>query len=100
MNHFRKYFSGLISQTGVTLLIIIIAIVVMAILGAGLFALFSTSLFNQVEAQKTAKAYYLAESGIRVVAGEYYSSTNQNATLISLQNKTFNFPHTGGNFAL
>jgi hypothetical protein len=100
MNYFRKYLPAIISQTGATLLIIIIAIVVTAILGLGLFALFSTSLFNQVEAQKEAKAYYLAESGIRIVAGEFHSSTNQNTTLVSLQNETFNFPNTGGSFNL
>jgi type II secretory pathway pseudopilin PulG len=100
MNHFRKYFPGIISETGVTLLLVIIAIVVVAILGAGLFALFSTSSFNQAEAQKTAKAYYLAESGIRIVASEFHSSTNQNATLISLQGKTFNLPDNDGSFTL
>ena len=100
MNHFRKYFPGIISETGVTLLLVIIAIVVVAILGVGLFALYSTSSFNQAEAQKTAKAYYLAESGIRIVASEFHSSTNQNATLISLQGKQFNLPDNGGSFTL
>jgi type II secretory pathway pseudopilin PulG len=100
MNHFRKYFSVIISSKGVTLLLIIIAMVVIAILGAGLFVLFSTSSFNQVEAQKTAKAYYLAESGIRVAASEFVHSTDKNTTLINLQGKTFNFPDTGGSFAL
>jgi hypothetical protein len=65
-----------------------------------LFALFSTSSFNQAEAQKTARAYYLAESGIRIVASEFHSSTNQNATLISLQGKQFNLPDNGGSFTL
>ena len=100
MNHFRKYFPGIISETGVTLLLIIIAIVVVAILGVGLFALYSTSSFNQAEAQKTAKAYYLAESGIRIVASEFHSSTDQNKTLISLQGKQFNLPDNGGSFTL
>jgi type II secretory pathway pseudopilin PulG len=100
MNHFRKYFPGIISETGVTLLLVIIAIVVVALLGVGLFALFSTSSFNQAEAQKSARAYYLAESGIRIVASEFHSSTNQNATLISLQGKMFNLPDNNGSFTL
>jgi type II secretory pathway pseudopilin PulG len=100
MNQFKKYFPSIKAEAGVTLLVVIIAMVVVAILGAGLLALFSTSLFNQTEAQKTAKAYYLAESGIRVAASDFAHSTNQNATLISLQGKTFNFPATGGSFTL
>jgi hypothetical protein len=100
MNHFRKYFSSIKSETGVALVVIIIMMVVVALLGAGLFALFSTSSFNQVEAQKSAKAYYLAESGIRIAAGEFHSSANQNATLVSLQGKTFNLPNNGGSVTL
>jgi type II secretory pathway pseudopilin PulG len=100
MNHSRKYFPGITSERGVTLLLVIIAMVIMAILGVGLFALYSTSSFNQVEAQKTAKAYYLAESGIRVVASEFHSSANRNATLVNLQGKTFNLPDNSGSFTL
>ena len=100
MKHFKKYFPNIKSETGVALLVIIIAMVVVALLGAGLLALFSTSLFNQVEAQKSAKAYYLAESGTRVAASEFLHATDQNAMLTSLQDKTFNIAGTGGSFKL
>jgi type II secretory pathway pseudopilin PulG len=100
MKHFRKYFPGIKSEAGATLVVIIIAMVVVAILGAGMLALFSTSLFNQTEAQKTAKAYYLAESGVRVAASEFLHATNQNQMLVDLQDKTFNIPGTGGSFKL
>jgi len=100
MNHFRKYFSGIKSETGATLLVIIIAMVVVALLGAGMFSLFYTSSLNQAEAQKTAKANYLAESGIRIVASEFRHSATQNTTLVNLNNKTFNFAGTGGSFKL
>jgi type II secretory pathway pseudopilin PulG len=102
MKHFRKYFPDIKSQAGATLVVIIIAMVVVAILGAGMLALFYTSLFNQTEAQKTAKAYYLSESGIRIAAGEFHSATaaNKNQTLINLQGKTFNLPDNGGTVTL
>jgi type II secretory pathway pseudopilin PulG len=100
MKHFRKNFRGIKSEAGATLVVIIIAMVVVAILGAGMLALFSTSLFNQTEAQKTAKAYYLAESGVRVAASEFLHATNQNQMLVDLQDKTFNIPGTGGSFKL
>ena len=89
MKHFRTYFLKINSESGVTLVFIIIAMVVVALLGVGLYTLTMTSALNQVEAQKSAKAYYLAESGIRVAAGEYANSANKNQTLLGLQGKTF-----------
>jgi type II secretory pathway pseudopilin PulG len=100
MNYFKKRFHSVKSQSGVTLLFVIIAMLVLAVIGTGLFALFSTSRFNQAAAQKKDKAYYLAESGIRIVAGELHASTNQITTLLNLQGKTFNLSDVGGNVTL
>lgn len=83
---------------------IIIMMLIVALVGAGLLALFSTSSYNQLEAQKAAKAYYLSESGVRIAVGEFHaaaaSTANQNATLVSLQGKTFNLPNNGGSVTL
>ena len=83
-------------------MVIIIMMLVVALLGAGLLALFPTSLFNQVEAQKAAKAYYLSESGIRIAAGEFHlaAAANQNQTLVNLEGKIFNLPDNGGSVTL
>ena len=87
-------------------MVIIIMMLVVALLGAGLLALFPTSLFNQVEAQKAAKAYYLSESGIRIAAGEFHSAVaagtagNPNQTLVNLEGKMFNLPDNGGSVTL
>jgi type II secretory pathway pseudopilin PulG len=100
MKKMKKHFSGKKSETGVTLLVVIIAMVVVALIGTGLFALFFTSSLNQAEAQKTAKANYLAESGIRLAASEFLHAPDQNQMLADLQDKIFNIAGTGGSFKL
>lgn len=73
MNHLRKYFPEISTESGATLIVIIVAMVIVAVLGAGLFTLTMTSSLNQAEAQKAAKAFYLAESGVRVASSEFKS---------------------------
>lgn len=98
MNHFRKNFPEKNSESGVTLVFIIIAMTVIAALGVGLYTLTMTSAFNQVEAQKAAKAYYISESCVRIAASEYKAAAaaNKNSTLVALHNKNFTMPNNQG----
>jgi len=87
-------------QSGATLLFIIVLIVVLSFIALGLFSLISTSQLNQVEAQKSAKAYYISESCLRVVASEYRAATDKNARLITLNGRTLTMPSNQGSCAL
>ena len=80
------------SQSGVSLLIIIISILVMGVLAAAMYAIISTSYFNQASSQGAMKALYLAEAGPRIVASEYKAAAaaNRNTTLANLNGRTFN----------
>jgi hypothetical protein len=97
MNQFIiKNITGRRKQKGVTLLIIIIGMLVVAVLGIALYALTYTATLNQVIAQRAARAFYLAESGIRIAASEYKAATaaNKNAQMIALHQKIFTMPDT------
>ena len=89
---------------------IIVAMVVIAVIGAGLYTLTTTSALNQAEAQKAAKAYYISESCIRIAASEYKAaatSTDKNSKLVSLHDNditdtthTFTMPNNQGSCSL
>ena len=81
---------------GSTLIMIIIGMVVIAVLGVGVYTLSMTAAFNQAEAQKAAKAYYISESCIRIAASEYKAATNKNSKLVELNGKTFTMPNNQG----
>ncbi len=92
-----KYIAGRRKQAGAALLIIIIAMLVIAVLGIALYALTFTATLNQVIAQRAAKAFYLAESGIRIAASEYKAALHTSTTvadnkLANLHNQTFTMP--------
>jgi hypothetical protein len=80
------------SQSGASLLIIVISILVLAVLATAMYSITSTSFYNQVSAQAAMKALYLAESGPRIVASEYKAATaaNKNTKLANLNGQTFN----------
>ena len=99
MNSFNiKYIAERRKEAGVTLLIIIIGMLVLAILGVAIYTLTFTATSNQVVAQRAVRAFYLSESGIRIAAGEYKAaaSTAKNSTLVNLQGsvdgRTFTMP--------
>ena len=52
-------------QKGSVLVVLVIAIIIFALLGAAMLSLTSTSAVNQVLAYSSSRAYYLAESGFR-----------------------------------
>lgn len=84
------------SQKGATLVVIIIAMVLIALLGAGLYALTSTSALSQAEAQKSVKAYYISESCLRIAASEYKIAANKNTRLAALHGQTLTMPNNQG----
>lgn len=96
MNHLRKYCQDITSESGSTLIMIIVGMVVIAVLGVGVYTLTMTAAFNQAEAQKAAKAYYISESCVRIAASEYKAAANKNSKLVELNGKTFTMPNNQG----
>jgi len=103
----NKYFTGNKKQTGSTLLVIIAAMVLLAVLVGAVYTLNTTALFNQAVAQRASKALYLSESGIRITQSEYRaaveadtagSSFTVHSKLPSLHNKNFPLPDNAGAF--
>lgn len=87
-------------QSGATLVVIIITILVMGIIGAAIYALTYTATLNQVIAQRAAKVFYLAESGLRIAASEYKTATDKNAKMVALHNQTFTTPDNIGTITI
>jgi hypothetical protein len=101
----NKYFAERKYQSGATLVVIIITMLIVAIIGTALYSITSTSTINQAIAQKSAKAYYLAESGIRIALSEFRiipqtDTVNRINKLISLQGQVFPLPNNQGQFSL
>jgi Tfp pilus assembly protein PilV len=92
----RKILSRTGDQKGSTLVFVIIGMVVVAVLAAGLFSMTSTSAFNQAEAQKDTKAYYISESCLRIAASEYKVAANKNTRLAGLHNQALTMPNNQG----
>jgi hypothetical protein len=96
-----KHFTGRKKQSGATLVVIIITMLVVAVVGIALYSITDTSTMNQSVAQRAAKAFYLAESGIRIAASEYKaalgtSTTNADTKLANLNAKTFSMTNNQG----
>ncbi len=96
MNLSKRHFSKISSEKGSTLIMIIVGMVVIAVLGVGVYTLTMTAAFNQAEAQKAAKAYYISESCVRIVASEYKAAANKNSKLVEMNGKTFIMPNNQG----
>jgi hypothetical protein len=80
----RQITFAISSQSGASLLLLIIALLIMGVLGAAMYAITSTSYFNQVSSQDTMKALYITESGQRIVASEYKAAAYLNSKLADL----------------
>jgi hypothetical protein len=106
----RKYFVKGKYQSGATLIVIIVAMLVVAIIGTALYSITGTSTINQSLAQASAKAYYLAESGVRVAGSEFRfvpqfvagldNYVARNNKLVSLQGLVFPLPNNQGQFSI
>jgi type II secretory pathway pseudopilin PulG len=83
-------------KSGATLIVLIISMVVIAVIGMAIYSMTYTASLNQVVAQRAAKAFYVAESCVRVAASEYKASASKNVTLVSLHNQTFPMPDNQG----
>ena len=96
----RKHVKGIFirKESGSTLVFVIIAMVVLAVLGVGMYTLTSTAELNQARAQNDAKAYYISESCIRIAASEYKAAAAnlKNSKLVALNNKSFTMPDNQG----
>ena len=96
-----RYFTGKKKQSGATLVVIIISMLVLTVIGVAIYSLTSTAALNQSIAQKSARAFYIAESGIRIAASEYKaalitSTKNADTKLANLNAQTFPIPNNPG----
>lgn len=74
-----NYYKTIMNNRGSVLISLIITIVVLAALGAAMVSLTSTSMFGQVGANSSARAYFLAESGYRYAESRYLAETGETA---------------------
>jgi len=59
------------NASGAVLLTVVVIILIIGLAGVAIYSLTSTSTFTQLVSQNASKAFYMAESGFRVVASEY-----------------------------
>ena len=87
------------NTSGAVLLTVVVIIIIIGLAGVAIYSLTYTSTFTQLQSQKATKAYYIAESGVRMVAGEYNDpSVNKNGILEYLHGKTLTLPENAGQF--
>jgi len=83
---------------GAVLLTVVFVLIIIGLVGSAMYSLTYTSTFTQMSAQNATRAYYIAESGFRVVAAEYNQAdaANKNTTLESLHNENLTLPDNDG----
>jgi len=92
----RNYLSN---PSGAVLLTVVVIIIIIGLTGVAIYSLTSTSTFTQLISQNTSKAYYLAESGFRVVASEYNNASDpKNNAFENLHATTLTLPDNSGAF--
>jgi hypothetical protein len=87
---------------GAVLLTVVFVLIIVGLVGAAIYSLTYTSTYTQMTAQNATRAYYIAESGVRIVAAEYNQAAeaNKNQTLESLHNETLTLPDNDGQIDL
>lgn len=88
-------------QSGSTLMLLIVALVIIAVLAAAIYTLTYTASSNQAVAQRATRAFYLSESGVRIAQSEYrtaVAAATANSVLPALHNKTFKLPDNVSSF--
>lgn len=91
------------NEAGASLIGIIITLLVLGILGAVMYSLTSTSTLSTVASQNSMRAFYLAESGLRVVASEYTGAptvADKNSVLENFHNSTVALQNNQGSFSI
>lgn len=74
-------------------------IIIIGLAGVAIFSLTSTSTFTQLYAQNASRAFFMAESGFRVVASEYNNAPEpKNDILESLHGTSLSLPGNTGQF--
>jgi len=94
---------GLFGNRGSVLIGLIITMVTISALGAAMLPLTSTSTFGQVRSNSAARAYFLAESGLRYAASEYLkpgSEAEKNQRLYDMHYLNKDEPEKKGTFTL
>ena len=75
------------SEKGMILIGLIVVLMIIAVLGAGIFRLSSTSTFQELFYGNYARAYYIAESGGRYAASVIRDAYATSSTATELNNK-------------
>jgi len=68
IKNLRENFMRLQNKRGSVLITIIVAMVLMAVLGAGIYSITTSSSFSELLSNKNDNAYQMAKSGIRYAA--------------------------------
>ena len=68
-----------VNQRGTILLGLIGTMVIFSVLGAAMLSFTNSSTFNQVTSTGSARAYYLAEGGMRYAGGQFKNAGDENA---------------------
>ncbi len=91
--------SPLANASGAVLLTVVVIIIIIGLAGVAIFSLTSTSTFTQLYAQNASRAFFMAESGFRVVASEYNNAPEpKNDILETLHGKSLSLPGNDGQF--
>ncbi|MFC1877209.1 hypothetical protein ACFL2E_08075 [Thermodesulfobacteriota bacterium] len=90
---------SLSNASGAVLLTVVVIIIIVGLAGVAIYSMTYTSTFSQLHAQNATKAYYIAESGSRVVAAEYNNASDKNDVLENqLHGKALTLPNPAGQF--
>ena len=91
--------SPLANASGAVLLTVVVVIIIIGLAGVAIFSLTNTSTFTQLYAQNASRAFFMAESGFRVVASEYRNAPEpKNDILESLHGTSLSLPGNTGQF--
>jgi hypothetical protein len=90
------------NSQGAVLLTVVFVLIIIGLVGSAIYSLTYTSTYTQMSGQNATRAYFIAESGARIVAAEYNQATeaNKNTTLESLHNETLTLPDNNGQIDL
>lgn len=90
------------NNKGAALIGIIITLIIISVLGTGVFYLTSTSQYSEVFVNQRERAYYLAQSGIQYARPIILAANGagQTAPITALNGQTFTLANNGGAFYL
>ena len=87
------------NASGAVLLTVVVIIIIIGLTGVAIFSLTSTSTFTQLYAQNASRAFFMAESGFRVVASEYKNAPDPKHNILeSLHGTSLSLTGNTGQF--